>query len=410
MESVGYASVDVETTGLFSGRWHNRVVEVGVVHLDRDGAVTGEWSTLVNPERDLGPQHVHGIRAGDVRAAPTFADIAGDLAAWLAGRVVVAHNLGFDVRFLRYEYERLGLSVPLDVEFGLCTMAMSERYVSSTSRSLAACCAAAGIRQENAHSALYDARAAAALLGYFIRAAGRPEPWSALFGGGPVWPEMPEGCGRTCQRSAFDVQPQPFLSRLVDRLPRMSELPHADDYLAVLDRALLDRHLSASEQDALLDLAESLGFSLDTAMDLHRRYLAALARAAWEDGVVTDAERRDLNEVATLLGLTTDDVANALTAEENNTQPPKWGRFQLESGDTVAFTGQMHGPRDEWQRRAAAVGLTVTSGGVTKRTRLLVAADPDSLSGKAGKARQYGIPIVTEHAFAELLARMGEPG
>ncbi|MCT2582362.1 hypothetical protein [Actinophytocola gossypii] len=46
--------------------------------------------------------------------------------------------------------------------------------------------------------------------------------------------------------------------------------------------------------------------------------------------------------------------------------------------------------RDEWETRAAAFGLTVTAGGVTKRTRLLVAADPDSLSGKAGKARQYG--------------------
>lgn len=410
MGSVGYVVVDVETTGLFSGRWHNRVVEIGVVHVDRDGAVADEWSTLVNPERDLGPQHVHGIQASDVRAAPTFAEVAGDLAARLAGRVVVAHNLGFDVRFLRYEYERLGLSVPLDVEFGLCTMAMSERYVRSTSRSLAACCAAAGIRQEAAHSALHDARAAAGLLGYVIRAAGRPEPWRTLFGGGPAWPETPAGCGRTLQRSASDLQPQSFLSRLVDRLPRMSEVPHADEYLAVLDRALLDRHLSASEQDALLDLADSLGLALDTAMELHRRYLTALARAAWEDGVVTDTERRDLLEVATLLGLTSADVTCALTAAEGCRQPSEWGRFRLAFGDTVAFTGQMHGPRDEWERKAAAVGLTVTSGGVTKRTRLLVAADPDSLSGKAGKARQYGIPIVTEHAFAELLEGMGEPG
>jgi DNA polymerase-3 subunit epsilon len=40
---------------------------------------------------------------------------------------------------------------------------------------------------------------------------------------------------------------------------------------------------------------------------------------------------------------------------------------------------------------------------VTKRTRLLVAADPDTLSGKARKARDYGIPIASEHALPRLL-------
>jgi DNA polymerase III subunit epsilon len=408
MTSAGYAVVDVETTGLFTGRWHNRVVEIGVVHVDRDGVITDEWCTLVNPERDLGPQHIHGVQAIDARMAPTFAELAGDLATRLSGRVVVAHNLGFDVRFLQYEYERHGLSVPLDVEFGLCTMAMSEHYLRSPSRSLAACCAAAGIRQDMAHSALHDARAAAELLGYIIRVADRPEPWSALLDSSGVWPVMPEGCGRTHQRSAADTRPQSFLSRLVDRLPRVSDLPHADDYLAVLDRALLDRHLSASEQDALLGLAESLGLSLGTAMGLHRRYLAALAQAAEEDGVVSDTERQDLLQVAELLGLTPDDVADALTTAKSG-QPARWGQFRLEPGDTVAFTGQMNGLRDEWERRAVDVGLIITSGGVTKRTRLLVAADPDSLSGKAGKARSYGIPIVTEDAFANLLERMREP-
>jgi len=35
--------------------------------------------------------------------------------------------------------------------------------------------------------------------------------------------------------------------------------------------------------------------------------------------------------------------------------------------------------------------------------RLVVAADPDSLSGKARKAVDYGIPIVTEAAFASMV-------
>lgn len=407
MDGDGYAVVDVETTGLFTGRWHNRVAEIGVVLVGRDGAVTGEWGTLVNPQRDLGPQHIHGIQAADVRAAPTFADIAGDLGALLHGRVVVAHNLGFDLRFLRYEFDRLGFSVPLEYEVGLCTMAMSEDYVPSSSRSLAACCASVGIRQELAHSALDDARAAAGLLGYIIRMAGLPEPWEQLFASQAGWPQLPPGCGRTWARSAPGTRQQTYLARLVERLPRVPEVPHADEYLALLDRALLDRHLSISEQDALLELAESLGISFTAAMNLHRRYLNALAEVARYDGVVTDAEIRDLQTVAELLGLPAEDVDTALRGAGSEPGTQTLGRFRLEPGDTVAFTGQMDGQRDEWEHRAITVGLTVTPGGVTKRTRLLVAADPDSLSGKASKARQYGIPIVTADAFARLLEQLG---
>ena len=120
--------------------------------------------------------------------------------------------------------------------------------------------------------------------------------------------------------------------------------------------------------------------------------------------MVTDVERQDLVEVAGLLGLTSGDVEIALKAGRNE-QQSEWGRFRLAPGDIVAFTGQMSVDRDVWERRAVSVGLT--PGGVTKRTRLLVAADPDSLSGKAGKARQYDIPIVTEEAFGKLLERMG---
>ena len=39
--------------------------------------------------------------------------------------------------------------------------------------------------------------------------------------------------------------------------------------------------------------------------------------------------------------------------------------------------------------------------------RKIVAADPNSLSGKAGKARGYGVPIITEAAFAKLLGVNG---
>jgi hypothetical protein len=56
-------------------------------------------------------------------------------------------------------------------------------------------------------------------------------------------------------------------------------------------------------------------------------------------------------------------------------------------------------------QRASAAGLVVGSS-VTKKTSLVVAADPDSLSGKARKAGSYGTPVVAEGAFATLLDQM----
>lgn len=405
MSIPGYAVVDVETTGLSPGK-HDRIVEVGVVQVNRDGDIVDEWSTLVNASRDLGPQHIHGISAAEVREAPTFADIAGELAVRLADRVIVAHNLSFDAMFLNAEYSRLGVRVPVAREVGLCTMNLAGRYLDSTARSLSACCESAGIDHQQAHSALHDARACAGLLSRFIHEIGRPEPWFDLMrnAGRFDWPVLPRGLVRTKQRSSAGYRQPSFLSRMIDRLPRVCQPPRADDYLAMLDRALLDRHISVSEQDALLELAQALGLTFADAMELHRAYLTALAETACQDTIVTDDEHKDLVDVADLLGLARHDVDIAVANAQANGEPSgQLGQFCLKPGDLVVFTGQMTVPREEWERLAAEFGLRVNGESVTRATRLLVAADPDSQSGKAKLARRYGIPIVTEEAFGKLL-------
>lgn len=77
LRDYGFAALDLETTGLFP-QAHDRVVEVGIVLFSLDGGVEGEYETLVNPSRDLGAQHIHGLRMADLhtprrslRLAPT---------------------------------------------------------------------------------------------------------------------------------------------------------------------------------------------------------------------------------------------------------------------------------------------------------------------------------------------------
>ncbi|NKE57307.1 hypothetical protein FXN61_10870 [Lentzea sp. PSKA42] len=374
----GYAVVDVETTGLSPGH-HHRVIEVAVVHVDESGRRVDEWCTLVNPRRDLGPQHVHGISASDARRAPDFAGIAAELAERLSGRVLVAHNLSFDLRFLRAEFARLGHEL---TAAGLCTMELAGRFLGARTRSLAACCEVAGVPMGTAHSALHDARASAGLLVQCLEHIGHVEP---------VRLTVPRTVSAyAVQRSAAHGPEQHFLAKLVRLLPRV-ETPRGDEYLDVLDRALVDRHLSVEEQEELLDVARALDLGLPEVMELHRGYLAALAEAAWEDGVVSGDEEADLRLVASLLGVDAGDVLRR--------------SVRLSLGDLVVFTGEMREPRDVWESRASSAGLTV-KGGVTKRTAMVIAADPDTMSGKADKARTYGIPIVSEDLFAGLLGEL----
>ena len=106
-----FAVVDVETTGLFPAC--DRIVELAVDIVDRRGARLDGFETLVNPERDMGATHIHGITAEMAKGAPRFGDIAGDLLAWLgAGSIWVGHNVAFDIRFIKEELGRVGLVLP----------------------------------------------------------------------------------------------------------------------------------------------------------------------------------------------------------------------------------------------------------------------------------------------------------
>lgn len=398
-----YAVVDTETTGL-SPTLRHRVAEIAVVLVDAQGHVEHEWCTLVNPDRDLGPQHIHGIRAADVLDAPSFAELAGPLLTMLAGRTLVAHNLAFDLTFLDAEYDRLGVPFPLTRELGLCTMSLASTFLPGAGRSLRECCTAAQIPLTGWHSAMSDAQAAAGLLRHYITVASRPLPWAGLLTRAEdvLWPSMNVGPLVPRPRTSTILQPSPgsssLLARLVDFMPRVDSSELADPYLAVLDEALADRYLSADENAALAALATNLGLSGVEVARLHRDYLSALARLALADQHVSDQESADLYRVGEILGVPEGAVGAAVEQAEVTGKPVGADQLPLQPGDLVVFTGDMREPRELWMRRAVEHGF-VPHPAVTKKVSLVVAADPDSLSGKAKKARGYGIPIMSIDDF-----------
>ena len=156
-----YTVVDVETTG---GRGaQHRVTEIGVVKMV-NGIVVQEFQTLINPGRHIPSAitHLTGISNAMVADAPTFQDVAEELAALLEGAVFVAHNVDFDYGFISREFERVGYTLAMPK---LCTCAaMRKLYPGHSSYGLAALSAAYDIPLTQHHRALNDAQAAASLL------------------------------------------------------------------------------------------------------------------------------------------------------------------------------------------------------------------------------------------------------
>lgn len=400
----GYATIDFETTGLWPER-HDRAIEVAVVHSDPDGTITGHWETIINPGRDLGRQDIHGVTAREVLVAPPFEGIAGELIDLLSGRVIVAHNASFDIRFLDGELNRLGYW-PGAPYAHLCTMRTARTVLAGGCR-LVDCCAAFDIELSGAHRASVDAYATAQLLGALI-ASTRRSDWDDLLAAAPVLtPYEGERMPWLAREGVAPYSPG-FLERIIDRIPDVSESHEQAEYLALMERCLLDRYLSEHEKNALVDLAERYGIGRSTVERLHHDYFIALVRIAWADGVITETERADIQAVGELLEIAPDVVDYALAEDspwQADAEPAASAAsgFTLQPGDEIVLTGEMTRQRSDWEDRLREQGY-VPKPAVTKKVRLVVAADPDSLSGKARKARDYGIPIVGEEW---LLANLG---
>ena len=371
--------IDCETTGFGQ---HDRIVEIAAVTLDpRTLEPVDEYDTLVNPQRDLGPVGVHGITASMVEAAPVFGEIASALARRIDGGTFVAHNLPFDTRMLAYEFERLG--VAFDGGAGLCTLR-------ATGDKLGIACARFGIELSLQHRALADARATAQLAGHF--AANMRRDARAATVGHIADPPSP----RTLRREATGA---PFgdLARVVSHAYYPSSDEALLQYLDALDWVLDDSRIDEQEHGELIELADSLNIPPEQRAEAHRSYVASIIAAARRDGMITEAERRLIKQVADALDLT--DV----TMPEVTRVP---AASNLRQGMHVCFTGEaiVRGRsirRQVLERHAACAGLQPVRSVTKKGCDLLVAADSSTQSGKAHRARRYGIPLMAVSNFLE---------
>ncbi|MFN3643149.1 MAG: DNA polymerase III subunit epsilon [Gemmobacter sp.] len=150
--------LDTETTGLDPAEGH-RVVEIGAVELWNHLPTGRTFHRYLNPERPMPPeaQAVHGLDDAFLRDKPLFHQIADDLIAFLGDAPMIAHNAGFDARFLNAEFRRIDLP-PLDPARIIDTRAMAMARFPGAPSSLDALCRRFGVDNSarTKHGALLD--------------------------------------------------------------------------------------------------------------------------------------------------------------------------------------------------------------------------------------------------------------
>ena len=132
LRETTFVVVDLETTGgrarAGDGATADAITEIGAVKV-RAGEVIGEFATLVDPGRAIPPKIVEltGITTAMVRDAPAITAVLPMFLEFARGAVLVAHNAGFDIGFLRAAAEQCGIAWPRPPV--LCTVRLARRVL-----------------------------------------------------------------------------------------------------------------------------------------------------------------------------------------------------------------------------------------------------------------------------------------
>lgn len=163
--------LDTETTGFEPAEGH-RIVEIGAVELYNHLPTGRTFHQYINPERSMPREafEVHGIGhdildppgppvAGGVtlRDKPVFARIGQAFLDFIADAQLVIHNAAFDMKFLNFEFERIGLPT-LPYSRATDTLMIARTRFPGSPASLDALCRRFGIdnSMREKHGALLD--------------------------------------------------------------------------------------------------------------------------------------------------------------------------------------------------------------------------------------------------------------
>ena len=161
MDKRLFSIIDIETTG--GNPKSDKIIEIAIVVTDGDRIIK-QYSSLVYPERRVMPfiTGLTGITNEMLEDAPKFYEIAGEIVEITKDTIFIAHNVSFDWSFLSRAFYTTGVEnkmfyAKLDTISFAFAKFFNDKEI--TKFNLGFLCEHYGIENNNAHTALSDARA-----------------------------------------------------------------------------------------------------------------------------------------------------------------------------------------------------------------------------------------------------------
>lgn len=103
-----YCVFDLETTGI--SHITEKITEIGIIKI-KNGEIIDTFETFVNPEKPIPEEVVNVTHITDdmVKDSPTIDKIMPKVLEFMGDSVLVAHNADFDIGYMKYNCEQLGL-------------------------------------------------------------------------------------------------------------------------------------------------------------------------------------------------------------------------------------------------------------------------------------------------------------
>lgn len=155
MKGKRFVICDIEATGLDTER---DLIEIALITWDED-KIIDVYETLINPLRSIS-EHISNLTSitnRDLKEAPKFYEVADAIRMRLEGAVFVSHNTEFDLGLLRKKYQEMGQELKVK---NFCTLKVAQHEIPGLQNyNLDALCSFFGIKIEDRHRAIGDAKA-----------------------------------------------------------------------------------------------------------------------------------------------------------------------------------------------------------------------------------------------------------
>lgn len=164
VDTMNIVSVDIETAGP-AGRdgfipSNGRIIEVGMIEYTPEGVEVARYETLIRPEQSFLDEHktgavdIHQIEVSDLDDAPSWAEVAPKIFAFLKGKKLLAQNANFERSWFHEHLDGFTELNMLTVD----TLEIAERFLPGMENNkLSTICDRVGVAYTNGHRAMHDA-------------------------------------------------------------------------------------------------------------------------------------------------------------------------------------------------------------------------------------------------------------